>query len=132
MKSNEKETNKNWWRFDRSKTTAALNTSILILIRYLPVVVSVWILFILVGNCGDSLFPLLGQSLIYNLLLFLLSIKYKFCFWHRAIILLNSFAVFLELIETTNNDFITIIDNTKLTTAIIGILIFTVYGTRKK
>jgi len=109
-----------------------MNTVIKLFVKYIPVVINVWILLLLLGVMNDKLYPLFGQSLIFNILLYLLSIKYKFCLWHKALIISMTTCLMIEFIEIQINYTSAILLNTKLTTIIFGLIIFTVYGTKRK
>lgn len=122
---------KNRWWFDRSKATKEINRAIVLLVYAIPPMVTLWIFLILIGFISDRAYPAIGHSIIYNILLFLLSIKYKFCNWHRAMIVLMTFCVTLELFEKNDIKFLEFINSAQLITTIIGLTIFTVYGTRK-
>lgn len=107
------------------------NKYIVCFVKYIPVIINVWILFILLGVISDKMYPIFGQSILFNALLYLLSIKYKLCFWHKSLIFSMTFCLIFEFFEINGIFLFEFINNIKLTVCLIGLLIFTVYGTQK-
>lgn len=75
--------------------------AVISLVKYIPIVQNIWILFVLFGLISDRLYPFFGQSILLNLLLYGLSVSLKFCYWHRILIISQSIIVFLEFLQNS-------------------------------
>ena len=110
------------------------------IIRYYPILVNAFIAYscfeYMYLDCDFTLviYPLIGQSFMINALLFLLSYKYKFCLWHRLMLLNMSFALLLEWFNNMgieiNYNFFLVMISTSIT--FILTLIYFVYQWKKK
>lgn len=91
---------------DNRTTTKTTMRSIVTIVRIYPILMNAYILAIVIlclaGMYRDwqtmLFYPFVGQSFIFNLLLYLVSKPLRFCFWHRILILNMSFCLFLELL----------------------------------
>ena len=61
-------------------------------IKFLPIIIHVIMIMNILElafkglNITNFFYPILGHSVAYNILLLLLSIVFRFCYWHRALI----------------------------------------------
>lgn len=62
-------------------------------VKYLPIIVHLIIVFNMVDVCilgesyTDYLYPFIGHSLVFDILLYILSIAFKLCVWHRLLVI---------------------------------------------
>jgi len=71
------------------------------LIKYYPVVMNVYISFMMVGYINnliikDFAYTFIGQSFYINIILFILSLNLRFCLWHRILIVSMSLVLSIE------------------------------------
>ena len=112
------------------------------IIKYYPVILNLYILIIsalqLLGinvYIDEYIYTFIGQSFILNLLIAILSKKFRFCLWHRLLIYNMSFCLLLETlynygIEINNSTCIIAIST--IITIFISIFIFSKNGTYEK
>ena len=74
------------------------------LLKYYPVIVNLWILIDMIGyflnvKVSEYSYTLLGHSLYLDIILLILSLKFKFCLWHQILILSSSFYLIVETLN---------------------------------
>lgn len=76
------------------------------LIKCYPIAMNVYILAIMalyaffgIGYVSQYAYPVIGQSLVLNVILLYFSFKFSFCFWHRLLIYNMTFCLMLEAIS---------------------------------
>lgn len=112
---------------------------ILRLIKYYPILIN---LYLLIGmslyvsgidvSFGRYIYTFFGQSFYINIIVFLLSAKFRLCIWHRLLIYNMSFCLLLETLYNYGlsiNNYAYIVIVTTIITIFIAILIFKKYGT---
>jgi len=77
------------------------------IIKVVPIIITMWLLVVttlLLNHVkhADLEYSILGHSLIYNVSWLCLSIKYRFCIWHRVLIY-N--LILINILEWINNRF---------------------------
>lgn len=112
------------------------------LIKYYPVLLNIYILLsICIYNSGlrfnisDYSYTFIGQSFYLNVLILLLSIKFRFCVWHRLLIYNMSFCLLLETIHNyginiSNHIYIVVLST--IITIFMAIILFIKHGTFNK
>lgn len=115
---------------------------ILRLIKYYPIIMNIYILASIsmsfIGISYDSayyLYTFLGQSFYLNLLVLLLSFKFRFCIWHRLLIYNMSFCLLLETIHNYGvnvSNHIYIVVSVTVITIFMAIIIYIKHGTFNK
>ena len=111
------------------------------LIKYYPIILNLYILLLsalqLLGvsvSFDGMIYTFIGQSFILNILILILSKKFRFCLWHRLLIYNMSFCLLLETlynfgIEVKNSTYIVVIST--IITIFVSILIFKKKGTHE-
>jgi len=115
---------------------------ILRLIKYYPILLNIYILFSILlyfGDVCDNIsyysYTFLGQSFYLNLLVLLLSFKFRFCIWHRLLIYNMSFCLSLETIHNYGvnvSNHIYIVVSVTVITIFMAIVIYIKHGTFNK
>ena len=115
---------------------------ILRLIKYYPILLNIYILVSILlyfGGVCDNIsyysYTFLGQSFYLNLLVLLLSFKFRFCFWHRLLIYNMSFCLLLETIHNYGvnvSNHIYIVVSVTVITIFMAIIIYIKHGTFNK
>lgn len=112
------------------------------LIKYYPIIVNLYILvtmglyiFNIYYPFGFYCYTFLGQSFYLNVLILLLSIKFRFCIWHRLLIYNMSFCLLLETIHNyginiSNHIYIVVLST--IITIFMAIILFIKHGTFNK
>lgn len=94
------------------------------LVKYIPVIINMWILLIVTGCISSSLYPFLGHSILFDILLFSASYYFRFCLWHK--ILISSMIISLILEYTQNSGFeISFINHLLFLNTLIAIILST-------
>jgi len=79
------------------------NNMLIKLVKYYPVIMNIFILFVMVGWIFNfksvQIYTFIGQSFYLNLIILILSYKFKFCLWHRILIYSMSFILLLETLS---------------------------------
>lgn len=107
------------------------------IIRIYPILVNLFIAYVCFeytytdNDYTGYIYPIIGQSFMLNVLLFLLSKKYKFCFWHRIMIINMSFALLLEWLSNVGVKIDFAFFLLIISTSITFIIALTYYGTKK-
>jgi hypothetical protein len=75
-----------------------------VLTKYIPIIINLFLLFIYVfwheSKIRDMyLYIGFGQSLIYNLYLFSASLSFRFCLWHKVLILNMTICLIIEYLN---------------------------------
>lgn len=118
------------------KPLKGISLLLTVLIKFYPIVCSAWIMLCMVGqlfsvDASLTSYPLFGQSYLSNLIFFLLSIKMKFCYWHRTLLITMTGCLTIEYLNIyglENNYYIW----GNIVTCLIGFIILTAYGYCKK
>jgi len=80
-----------------------MNNAIKNMTKYYPIIMNMAILFVMVGYVFEIkqpiIYPFIGQSVYFNILILFLSYKYKFCSWHRILIFSQSVVLIMELLN---------------------------------
>jgi len=97
------------------------------IIKVVPIIITIWLLIVttlLLNHVkgADLEYSIVGHSLIYNLAWLCLSIKYKFCVWHRVLIY-N--LMLINILEWINNRF-NVFSNKQVIYTMIVLLCFTI------
>lgn len=82
----------------------ALTRSVMFLLKYYPIVFHIFIVIDILEQfellkITSWIYPILGSSVIINVILFLLSILFKFSNWHRILIINMFVTIILEWID---------------------------------
>lgn len=79
------------------------NNMLVKLIKYYPIIMNFSILFIMIGWIFNfkaiQIYTFIGQSFYLNLIVLILSYKFRFCLWHRILIYSMSFVLLLETLS---------------------------------
>ena len=111
-------------------------------IKIVPIIITMWLLIVTIlillhVKNADLEYSILGHSLIYNIGWLCISIKNKFCIWHRVLlynlILINLLEWFNNRFHIfTNKDIVSTMIILLCTTIIISVILRFKYGSIKK
>lgn len=73
--------------------------SAVLIVKFYPIIVNIWLCLILSGFISDSLYPIFGHGLLVDVLLLVLSYLFRFCTWHRILIYSMMINVTLEFLQ---------------------------------
>ena len=73
--------------------------SAVLIVKFYPIIVNIWLCLILSGVISDSLYPIFGHGLAVDFLLLVLSYLFRFCSWHRILIYSMMANVTLEFLQ---------------------------------
>jgi hypothetical protein len=107
-------------------------------VKLLPVAINLYILLAMslyiVGvreDIAKYVYPIIGQSFLYNAILYWLSSKLRFCFWHRLLIINMSFGLLLEALTNYGvnvGNYAYLIGATTVVVLFVSWLIYQKYG----
>lgn len=73
--------------------------TVISLIKYIPIVINLYIILIMSDILTSELYPFFGQSFLFNGFLLVCSFAFRFCLWHRILIFSMSLCLFLEFLQ---------------------------------
>jgi len=74
------------------------------IVRIYPIICNIWILLSMIGqifyvDLMEKTYPFFGQSFFTNMIILILSYKFRFCLWHRILIYSMTFTLFIETLN---------------------------------